>query len=60
MEKQKAFGGFVVNFQFCEESLEQVFGTENITPSEMTKKLWKYIKSKNLDFSTKYWNGKSE
>jgi len=28
--------------------LEQVFGRGNVTPSEMTKKIWKFIKAKKL------------
>ena len=30
------------------ETLEQVFGNGKVTPSEMTKKLWKFIKAKRL------------
>ena len=46
--KKKAFGGYSISFKNREESLEQVFGKANVTPSEMTKKLWKFIKSKRL------------
>ena len=44
----KAFGGYSVSFKNRDESLEQIFGRSNIAPSEMTKKLWKFIKSKRL------------
>ena len=46
--KKKAFGGYSISFKNRDESLEQVFGKGNIAPSEMTKKLWKFIKSKRL------------
>ncbi len=46
--KKKAFGGYAISFKNRDESLEQVFGKGNLAPSEMTKKLWKFIKSKRL------------
>ena len=46
--KKKAFGGYSISFKNRDESLEQVFGKGNLAPSEMTKKLWKFIKSKRL------------
>ena len=46
--KKKAFGGYSISFKSRDETLEQVFGKGNVTPSEMTKKLWKFIKSKRL------------
>ena len=45
---KKAFGGYSINFKNRDETLEQVFGKAGITPSEMTKKLWKFIKNKRL------------
>ena len=45
---KKAFGGYSISFKNRDESLEQVFGKTGITPSEMTKKLWKFIKNKRL------------
>jgi len=45
---KKAFGGYSISFKNRQESLELVFGKPNITPSEMTKKLWKFIKKKRL------------
>ena len=45
---KKAFGGYSISFKNRHESLELVFGKPNITPSEMTKKLWKFIKKKRL------------
>ena len=46
--KKNAFGGYSISFKNRDESLEQVFGKGNLAPSEMTKKLWKFIKSKRL------------
>ena len=45
---KKAFGGYSISFKNRDESLEQVFGKGNLAPSEMTKQLWKFIKSKRL------------
>ena len=45
---KKAFGGYSISFKNRDESLEQVFGKANLAPSEMTKKLWKFIKKKRL------------
>ena len=45
---KKPFGGYAISFKGIEESLEQVFGKTEVTPSEMTKKLWKFIKSRKL------------
>ena len=45
---KKAFGGYSISFKNRDETLEQVFGKGNVAPSEMTKKLWKFIKSKRL------------
>jgi len=42
------FGGYTICFEGCEDTLERVFGSEPIAPSEMTKKLWVYFKSKGL------------
>ena len=45
---KKAFGGYSISFKNKDETLEQVFGKAGIAPSEMTKKLWKFIKNKRL------------
>lgn len=46
--KRKAFGGYSINFADRRETLEEVFGNGRITPSQMTKSLWKFIKAKRL------------
>lgn len=46
---KKAFGGYTVNFRGCTHDLEQVFGTKPIAPSQMTKKLWAYVKRNRLN-----------
>ncbi len=43
-KKSKPFGGYNLVFIGCTETMEQVFGKKAVTPSEMTKILWKYIK----------------
>jgi len=45
---KKPFGGYTINFKNRKETLEQVFGKASIPPSQMTKKLWKFIKAKRL------------
>lgn len=44
----KAFGGYAIDFKGQKATLEQVFGTKDITPPEMTKKLWDFVKANNL------------
>jgi len=46
--KKKPFGGYAISFSGREETVEQVFGSGKVTPSEMTKKIWKFIKAKKL------------
>lgn len=45
---RKAFGGYTINFRGIDAPLEKVFGNKAITPSEMTKKLWAYVKRHKL------------
>jgi hypothetical protein len=45
---KKAFGGYSISFRGASDSLESVFGDSPIGPSEMTKKLWAYVKRKKL------------
>ncbi|HLG22034.1 MAG TPA: hypothetical protein VI382_04405 [Candidatus Manganitrophaceae bacterium] len=46
--KKKPFGGYGVNFKGCGDTLEGLFGKKQISPSEMTKILWGYVKKKKL------------
>jgi len=46
--KKPAFGGYAINFVGRQETVEQVFGKKPIAPSEMTKKIWTFIKSNSL------------
>ena len=46
--KRKPFGGYAIQFSGRQETLEQVFGKKPVTPSEMTKKIWVFIKSHHL------------
>lgn len=45
---KKAFGGYAVSFAGRRETFEQVFGSAPLPPSEMTKKLWNYVKANKL------------
>jgi len=46
--KKIPFGGYSISFAGRKETVEQVFGRGSVTPSEMTKKLWKFVKSRRL------------
>ena len=48
MAAKKAFGGYSINFKGRKETLEEVFGSKPIGPSEMTKKIWTFVKAKKL------------
>jgi hypothetical protein len=48
MAAKKAFGGYAINFKGRKETVEEVFGNRPVAPSEMTKKLWVYVKAKKL------------
>jgi chromatin remodeling complex protein RSC6 len=48
MAKKVPFGGYGINFKGRSESLEQVFGKTKISPSEMTKKIWAFVKKHKL------------
>ena len=43
--KKKAFGGYQIT---PDTDFAKIVGKASLSPSEMTKKLWDYIKSKNL------------
>jgi len=49
MVAKKPFGGYTISFASVKDAtLGEVFGTGAITPSDMTKKLWVFVKKKNL------------
>ena len=46
---KKAFGGYAVSFKKVEDvPLKKVFGTGDLPPSQMTKKLWQFVKRNKL------------
>jgi hypothetical protein len=45
---KKAFGSYAISFARRKETVEQVFGKRPLKPSEMTKKIWAFVKAKNL------------
>ena len=45
---KKAFGGYAINFAGRKETVEQVFGKKPVAPSEMTKKIWAFVKANDL------------
>jgi len=48
MAGKKAFGGYSICFKGRKETVEEVFGSGKLAPSEMTKKIWNFVKSKKL------------
>ncbi|MBI2001502.1 MAG: hypothetical protein HYT85_16355 [candidate division NC10 bacterium] len=46
--KKAAFGGYTINFKGCNDTVEAVFGNKPVSPSDMTKKLWAYVKKHRL------------
>ncbi len=46
--KKKAFGGYSIDFKGRTDTMEDVFGKKPIAPSEMTKKIWQYVKKRKL------------
>ena len=44
----KPFGGYSISFKGCNDTAEDIFGSAKIAPSEMTKKIWNYVKRKKL------------
>ena len=48
MPAKKPFGGYSISFKGRKETVEEVFGSGSIAPSEMTKKLWVFVKAKKL------------
>ena len=45
---KKAFGGYSISFKGCKDTVEAIFGSAPIGPSDMTKKLWAYVKKHRL------------
>ena len=43
-KKRKPFGGYRISFAERQETLVDVFGTRPLTPPQMTKFLWQFIK----------------
>ena len=44
-EKKKAFGGFKIT---PDANMAKIMGSKPVAPSEMTKKMWAYIKKNKL------------
>ena len=42
------FGGKVIDFKGRKETVEDIFGKEDIGPTDMSKLLWAYVKEKGL------------
>jgi len=47
-KKRVPFGGYGIDFTNCHDTLEEVFGNKPVSPPQMTKLIWKYIKRKRI------------
>ena len=45
---KQPFGGMQISFQGRAETMEDVFGGKDLTPAEMTARLWRFIKRQGL------------
>jgi len=46
---KKAFGGYSVSFKkVADWPISKIFGTGGLPPSQMTKKLWQFVKKNHL------------
>lgn len=46
---KKPFGGYSVSFKkVADLPISKIFGTGSLAPSEMTKKLWQFVKGHKL------------
>ena len=49
MAAKKPFGGYTISFASVKDTtVGEVFGNGAITPSEMTKKIWAYVKKNKI------------
>jgi len=48
MAEKKKFGGYQVTFKGQKATVEEVMGTKDISPAQMTKKLWDFVKANGL------------
>lgn len=46
--KKPAFGGYSISFAGKKDTIESIMGSKPIAPSEMTKKIWEFVKKHNL------------
>lgn len=46
--KRKRFGGYTIDFTNRHETMESIFGKKPISPAQMTKKLWQFVKKHRL------------
>jgi hypothetical protein len=53
MPKNKDWGGVIVTFAGCTDSLESIFGTDDISPGILSRRLWAYIKAKDIKRPTR-------
>ncbi|HLC59302.1 MAG TPA: hypothetical protein VJH34_02145 [archaeon] len=54
VSKTKSFGGYSVSFEkVADWPIAVIFGTKPLPPSEMTKRLWAFVKKRELAGSSK-------
>ena len=53
MPRNKDWGGVIVDFAGCTDSLERIFGTDDISPGILSRRLWAYINTKGIKRQTR-------
>ena len=46
--KKPSLGVFVINFTNANDTMEEVFAKKSISPAQMTKLIWRYVKKQKL------------
>ena len=47
------WGGILVDFSGCTDSMESIFGTDDISPGILSRRLWTYIDAKGIKRPTR-------
>ena len=47
-QAKPVYGGYEMSFRGCHITMESVMGTKPLNPSQMTKRIWSYIRRERL------------
>jgi hypothetical protein len=53
MPKNKDWGGVQMDFSGCTDSMESIFGTDDISPGILSRRLWAYINTHGIKRQTR-------